>query len=277
MNKEGKFFNLIAYIYLTIAVLLVITPLYLLIVVSLKPLEDSVRNFFALPSSLYLENFKKVLSGDHYMNSVKNSDFVTVFPLAAVLMIVPRCAFAIARNMHRFYYKWLYRYIISSIFVPFAVIMIPVVILCSKLNIMNVPGLIIIYIAFSINQALFLFVGHIRNIPRDLDESAVIDGCGVSRLYFKIILPLCKPMIATVAVVNSLWYWNDFLLPVVLLNKSQRYFTLALYQYMFNDPQNYQFNLAFASYFLGMIPLVVLYLSASKYVVRGLTAGAIKG
>jgi raffinose/stachyose/melibiose transport system permease protein len=84
-------------------------------------------------------------------------------------------------------------------------------------------------------------------------------------------------MIATVAVVNSLWYWNDFLLPVVLLNKSQRYFTLALYQYMFNDPQNYQFNLAFASYFLGMIPLVVLYLSASKYVVRGLTAGAIKG
>jgi raffinose/stachyose/melibiose transport system permease protein len=277
MNREGKLFNVISYIYLTIAVLLVVTPLYLLLVVSFKPLEDSVRNFFAPPTSLYLENFKVVLSGDLYLNSVMNSVFVTVIPLAAIILIVPMCAFTIARNMHKTFYKWMYRYFISSIFVPFAVIMIPTVILCSKLNIMNVPGLIIVYIAFSINQALFLFVGHIRNIPRELDESAHIDGCSVPRLYFSIILPLCKPMIATVAVINSLWYWNDFLLPVVLLNKSQRYFTLALYQYMFNDPQNYQFNLAFASYFLGMIPLVVLYLSAQKYVVKGLTAGAIKG
>ena len=278
MRKEGKAVHAIAHLYLILGVLLVLFPLYLLLVVSFKPLAASAANFIAFPKALYLENFKKVLSLGLYVNSIKNSVIVVVVPLLFITTLVPMASFAIARNAKRKrYYRYLYRYVIASLFVPFNAIMIPIVILSSKLDMMNIPGLIVLYVSLSFSQGTFLFVGYIRSLPAELDESAYMDGCSVPRLFVSIIMPLCKPMIITIIILNSLWYWNDFMLPVVILNKSKYYQTLALFQYMFNDPYNFQYNLGFASYLMGMIPLLIVYLVAQKRVIGGLTSGALKG
>ena len=214
MRQEGKAVHAIGHLYLVLGVLLVLFPLYLLVVVSFKPLAASAANFIAFPTSLYLENFKKVLSLGLYVNSIKNSVIVVVVPLLFVTTLVPMVSFAIARNAkQKRYYRYLYRYVIASLFVPFNAIMIPIVILSSKLDMMNIPGLIILYVSLSFSQGTFLFVGYIRSLPAELDESAYMDGCSVPRLFASIIMPLCKPMIITIIILNSLWYWNDFMLP----------------------------------------------------------------
>ena len=278
MTREGRAVRGIAHVYLLLGVLLVMFPLYLLLVVSFKPLAESAANFIAFPKTLYLDNFKKVLGLGLYVNSIKNSVIVVVVPLLFVTTLVPMVSFAIARNAKRKrYYRYLYLYVIASLFVPFNAIMIPIVILSSKLDMMNIPGLIILYVSLSFSQGTFLFTSYIRSLPTELDESAYMDGCSVPRLFRSIIMPLCKPMIITVIILNSLWYWNDFMLPVVILNKSKYYQTLALFQYMFNDPYNFQYSLGFASYLMGMIPLLIVYLVAQKRVIGGLTSGAIKG
>ncbi len=278
MRKEGNAVHVIAHVYLILGVLLVMFPLYLLFAVSFKPLPASAANFLSFPTSLYLENFKGVFRTGLYLNSIKNSVAVVIVPLVFVTTLVPMVSFAIARNAKKKrYYRYLYRYVIASLFVPFNAIMIPIVILSSKLHIMNLWGLIILYVSLSFSQGTFLFVGYIRGLPLELDESAYMDGCSVPRLFFSIIMPLCKPMIITIVILNSLWYWNDFMLPIVILNKSKYYMTLALFQYMFNDPMNFQYNLGFASYLVGMIPLLIGYLVAQKSIVGGLTSGAIKG
>jgi raffinose/stachyose/melibiose transport system permease protein len=228
MRKEGKTVNAIAHVYLLLGVLLVLFPLYLLFAVSFKPLAASAANFLSFPRSLYLDNFKGVFKTGLYLNSIKNSVVVVTVPLVFVTTLVPMVSFAIARNSKKKrYYRILYLYIIASLFVPFNAIMIPIVILSSKLDMMNLWGLIVLYVSLSFSQGTFLFVGYIRSLPLELDESAYMDGCSVPRLFFSIIMPLCKPMIITIVILNSLWYWNDFMLPIVILNKSKYYQTLA--------------------------------------------------
>lgn len=120
-----------------------------------------------------------------------------------------------------------------GLFVPSQVVLLPVTKMMSKLNMLNHAGLIILYVAFSLTQGVFLFVNYIRGLPYEIGESAQIDGCSVFQTYVKIVLPLVKPMISTLLIMDTLWIWNDFMLPLLILNRSQAIWTLPLFQYNF--------------------------------------------
>lgn len=146
--------------------------------------------------------------------------------LFLIMVLIPMCSYAIARNMEKRYYKTMYFYLLAGIFVPFQVIMVPLVKYLAKLKLCNIPGLIIMCVTLASSQGVFLLVNYIRSVPRDLEEAAYIDGCGTVKAYVKIVLPMIKPILATIFVLNALWVWNDFQMPLLILNQSQDMWTL---------------------------------------------------
>ena len=142
--------------------------------------------------------------------------------------------------------------------------MLPVTKMMSKLNMLNHAGLIILYVAFSLTQGVFLFVNYIRGLPYEIEESAQIDGCSVFQTYVKIVLPLVKPMISTLLIMDTLWIWNDFMLPLLILNRSQAIWTLPLFQYNFKTEFCVNFTLAFTAYFLAMLRMLIIYCMGQK-------------
>jgi len=145
-----------------------------------------------------------------------------------------------------------------------------------KFGLLNSFGLILLYWTYTFKKGAFLFVGYLKSIPLELEEAAYIDGCSVFQTYIHIVFPLLKPMIATMIVIDGLWIWNDFLLPLLILNKEPTSWTLPLFQFQFKNQYSFDFNLAFASFLLGMLPMVLLYMAMQRYIIGGLTRGAIK-
>ena len=142
---------------------------------------------------------------------------------------------------------------------------------------MNLIGLIICYLSFALPQAVFLYTGYIRSVPLELEESAFIDGCSVAQTFFRIVYPLIMPMTATIIILNALWIWNDFLLPLLVLNKSSKIWTIPLFIFNFKSQYSFEANLAFAAFLLALVPIMILYAFMQKYIIDGLTKGALKG
>ena len=166
--------------------------------------------------------------------------------------------------------------IVLGMFVPFQVIMVPLVQFMGGLGLSNKFGLILLHVTYASMQAVFLLVNYIQNVPQDLEEAAYIDGCTTVQAYVKVVVPLLKPMTSTVLVLNALWIWNDFQMPLMILNKLPDTWTLPLFQYNFKSQYSFDYNMAFASYLIAMIPVLIAYICAQKHIVEGLTAGAVK-
>lgn len=142
---------------------------------------------------------------------------------------------------------------------------------------MHQGGLIVLYITYSLTQGVFLYQGYLRTvIPGEVEEAARIDGSGILTTYTRIIFPMMKPMTGTIIILNSLWIWNDFLMPLLVLNRSNAYWTLPLFQYNFKSQYAFEFNLAFATFVLSIAPIIVIYACFQKHIIAGLTSGAIK-
>ena len=165
---------------------------------------------------------------------------------------------------------------IFGIFIPFQVKMMPLVKMLSGLEMMNPTGLAILCISSSTCESVFLFVGYMGAIPIDMEEAAQIDGAGTFLTYRSIVFPLLKPMLATVLIKQGLWIWNDFMLPLITLNKTWENWTLTLFQYNFQTEYSINYSLTFATFTLSMLPLVVFYCFMQKAIIGGLTAGAVK-
>lgn len=276
-SKSDRFLRAISYIILFIGTIAILYPFYLTIITAFKTPAESSESFFSFPSSLYFGNFVSVFKKANYFMYFKNSAIVTIVSVVLILVIVPMCSFAISRNMERNkYYKFIYYYLLSGIFVPFQVIMVPLVLYLGKLNLNNISGLIIMHVTLASSQGVFLLVNYINSVPRDLEEAAYIDGCPTAKAYLLVVLPLIKPMVATILVLNTLWVWNDFQMPLLILNQSRDMWTLPLFQYNFKSQYTFDYNLAFASYLIAMIPVMIVYTSGQKYIVSGLTQGAVK-
>lgn len=269
--------KIIAYAFLICVALVVLFPIYVTFVTAFKTTEESTKNFFSLPGSFYLENFKEVMSDEHFTDYVTNSLMITIVSVGIIAVMIPMVSYAIAREAKKHvYFKVIYVLILLSMFAPFQALMIPLTQLCSKLGIMNQFGLILIYLGFSLGQGVFLFYGYYSSIPLELEEAATIDGCTTTQTFFKIVFPLAKPMTVTVIILNTLWIWNDFLLPLLILNKSADMWTLPLYQYNFKSAYTFNYNLAFASFLFSIVPMIIMYIALQKNIIEGLTAGAVK-
>ena len=277
IRKGGLGWTILRDLLLAAGLILILCPLYLVVINSFKSLEEAGRNFFALPSSFYLENFKNLFTGNNYWGYVKNSFIISVVSICLILLLVPSVSYAIARNYNRKYYKGIYFYLLMELFIPSQVIMLPVTKLMTNLNLLNRQGLIMLYAAFSLTQGVFLFVNYIRGLPFEVEESAYIDGCNVFQSYVKIVLPLVKPMIATILIMDLLWIWNDFMLPLLILNRSRDIWTLPLFQYNFKTEYSFDYTMAFTAYLMSMLPMLIVYCLGQKNIIKGLTAGSVKG
>ncbi|MGT2959175.1 sugar ABC transporter permease [Streptococcus bovimastitidis] len=274
-NKKQS--NWWVYLILFAGIMLMIIPLIVTIVSSFKPTAEITGNFFGLPKEFTLDNYQRLFQ-DGISQYFFNSSLLTVVGVGLIVVIVPMAAFSIARHMKRSKaFAIMYIFLIIGIFVPFQVIMLPMTKLMSVLDLNNHVGLILLYLAYAIPQTLFLYVGYIKAIvPEDMDEAAAIDGCDKFTMYWKIIFPLLKPMHATVLIINALWIWNDFLLPLLVLNKDQNLWTLPLFQYNYQGMYFSDYGPSFASYVVGIIPILIVYLIFQKNIISGMTSGAVK-
>ncbi|MGO2083025.1 carbohydrate ABC transporter permease [Vagococcus sp.] len=274
MKQKAKWIH---YLLLIVGFILIFIPLYLTVINSFKETQQITGHFFGLPHPFTSDNFTRLIHDGigHYFF---NSTLITVVSIALIMLVVPMAAFSIARNMsQKKAFALMYSFLLLGIFVPFQVIMIPITSMMTKLGLSNISGLIILYLAYAIPQTLFLYVGYIKTaIPIELDEAAEIDGSGRFRLYFQIIFPLMKPMHATTLIINALWIWNDFLLPLLILNKDNSNWTLPLFQYNYQGQYFSDFGPSFASYVVGIVVILIVYLVFQKNIISGMTNGSVK-
>ena len=217
MKKEEKINYFWKYVLLTVGGILILIPLMVTVFSSFKKTKDIMNHFFAFPNPITLDNYKRLLA-DGVGGYFWNSTVITVLSVLVVMLFIPAAAYSIARNMsRRKAFNIMYSLLILGIFVPFQVIMIPITVMMSKLGLANMWGLIILYLTYAIPQTLFLYVGYIKlSVPDSLDEAAEIDGADKLTTYRKIIFPMLKPMHATTLIINALWFWNDFMLPLLI-------------------------------------------------------------
>lgn len=257
------------------AVLFIAGPLYLTLVIALKDPSDMV-NVLAWPKAIRWENFSDAWRMTDYPQKFKNTLFITVVNLIFTIITNSAAAYAICRNRKKSkFFNLLYYYFISAMFIPFNVLMLPLVKQASFFHIDNVIGITFLYIVFGLPMNTFLYTGFIKSLPESLDEAATLDGANPWQVFTRVIFPIMKPMHATVAILSFMWTWNDFLMPLVLLS-DQKYQTLQLSQYVFQGQFNTQYNLAFASYLLVLIPVLIVYVLCQKQIIAGVTTGAVK-
>lgn len=206
----------------------------------------------------------------------RNTLFITVVNLIFTILTNSLAAYAISRNRERSkFFNILYYYFISAMFIPFNVLMLPLVKQADMFNLDNVIGITFLYIIFGLPMNVFLYCGFIKKIPESLDEAAKIDGASPFKVFYYVIFPMLKPMHATVAILSFMWTWNDFLMPLILLSDESQQ-TLQLSQYVFQGQFSTQYNLAFASYLLVLIPVLIIYVLFQKWIIAGVTEGAVK-
>lgn len=197
---------------------------------------------------------------------------ITVFGTLGILLTSAMCAYALSRSDTKV--SWLlYIFFSFSLVIPFQIIMVPIGVLATDLHLMNTHGIIIMYWGVGCPTAIFMIHGFVKSIPKELEESAAIDGAGKFYIFFVIILPLLKTILATVAVIDALWLWNDFLLPLIVIQEG----TIQLAQMRFNGQFMKEYAPMCASLTISSIPIILFYLSLQKYIIKGIAAGAVKG
>lgn len=272
-----KTIRVFVYAALLFGLFLIAVPFYLSMVSSLKTQAELSRNFFGLPIEATFENYKAIVEKGDFIPALSNSFFITIVSLCGFAILLPMASYPIARRMGSSkFYMGLYFYMLASIFIPFQVKMIPIVKLMNGIGIANKYGLILLYLAGSTGEGMFLMTGYLASVPRDMEEAAYIDGATTRQIFTKIMIPIMKPIIATVLIKNSLWVWNDFMMPSMVLRlRTDR--TLPLFQYAFQGEYATNYPLVFAAFVMAMVPIMLFYFVMQKNIIDGMMSGAVKG
>lgn len=260
---------------LVVLALTIFVPLYFTVITALKTPDQLGGSGFALPTEVRWANFADAWTLTNFPRAALNSALITVSAVVLTLLTNSMVAYAIARNMHRRFFKGLFFYFISALFVPFPILMLPVAKQTAALGLDNPAGLVLLYVVYGLSFNIFIFTAYIRSIPVELEEAARMDGAGTWGVFWRVVFPLLTPMNATVGILTCLWAWNDFLLPLIIVSDPQQA-TLPLVQYVFQSQFQTNYTVAFASYLMAMAPLLVVYVFAQRWVISGVTRGAVK-
>ncbi|WP_130607504.1 carbohydrate ABC transporter permease [Cohnella abietis] len=268
--------RMFVFIAVSIAALIFLFPLYVALLMALKSAKQTFESFYALPPSLDLANFVHAWDTSKFPTAFLNSVIVTTISVALILIVSALSGYAIARG-NKPLYSFFFLLFLSGMMVPFQVTMLPLYQLGKSLGLLNNHwGMMLIYGGFGVQSGVLFFTGFVRGISREIEEAARIDGCSTPGIFVRIIMPLLKPVTATVLVLNALYIWNDFLLPLLYLQKKE-YRTIPLQQYFFFGQYSSDLNLAFAYAVMGLIPIIIFFLFMQRFIVKGIAAGAIKG
>ena len=280
MKSRAKRSNIILTIVLVLGCITVLFPLYMAVIIAFKSpseMTNDVAGALSFPSSWSLDNFKEAMKVTNFWHTLGNSVLITGITIVLSLVIHSMTGYAVGRSMARKKgFKFVYFYIVSGMFVPFAILMMPLVKETSIMGLDNRIGVILLYVVFYMPMNVMLYSGYLKNVPVALEEAADIDGASAWKTYWTIIFPMMKPMHATVAVLTALGTWNDVMTPLVIMSGSEGT-TLPLAQLNFQTQFGTNYNLAFASYLLALIPILIFYILCQKQIIGGIANGAVKG
>lgn len=256
---------------------LYIYPVFLMFSNSFKSFKEVLTNVIALPSRLETANYAYVIEKMNYVRLFFNNVVITAVGIAGIVFFASLTAYILARRTTKFT-RFAYMFCIIPMLVPFQTIMITLVKVMKTLHLSDsLLGLGFQYWGFGIPMAVFIYMGFIRTIPRAIDESAVIDGATTFGTYARIMFPLLKPVTATVMVLDVMWIWNDFLLPMLMVNSSPDTKTLTLAAYTFVGQYNTQWQYAMTAMVLALLPSILFFIFMQKHIIKGVVAGAVKG
>ena len=274
MNKKQlKFLSVIVKLAMT---LLVISPFYIALIYSVKSKQEMVTDRLAFPKTIHWDNFTRAIETSNFGLALKNSLVTTVLAVIFITLICTMASYIIARKNNRFY-NLIYYLFVGAMIIPFQSIMTPLYIDMTRWKLLNtLHGFIFAKIGFQIAFTVLLVSGFVKSIPKELEEAASIDGAGMYSVFFQIVFPLMKPIVLTSIVLNALNVWNDFQMSLTLLQQKQVR-NIPLTQYFFFGENSIELGLAFALFILSVIPILALYLALQKYIIGGITQGAVKG
>lgn len=264
------------YIFLTVLAVLIVVPFLWVIVTSLKTKDQFMMNPMGLPVPAHFENYAEAWRTINIPNLFKNSLLISSVSVAFSLALVSVASFVLARFTFKVN-RWIYNFFLMGMMIPLNAAIIPLFLSIKDLGLSNTYlGVILPYASFQIPIGIFLVTNYMKTIPMDLEEAAVMDGCGILQLFGKIILPLSKPVFATFSIISFMGIWNDFLFALVMLT-GEKYQTVPLGLAAFRGQYDTNTTVMLAATVICMIPTLVVYVILRDNIVKGMTAGAVKG
>ena len=280
MKQKRKVSNIIWITVLTVASLLWIYPIVMILFNSLKKeTAISTSTAFTLPTAdtfAGISNYVSSLTSQGFLKSLGYSALITVTSVAAILICCSMCAWCITR-LNGVVSKIIYYMCVLSMVIPFQMVMFTLSGTADSLHLNTPWGIVIVYLGFGAGLAVFMFTGFVKSIPVEVEEAAMIDGCSPLRTFFCVVVPMMKPTFISVGILEAMWIWNDFLLPYLVLDIKEFKTISIVIQYMKGSYGRVDMGAIMACLIMAIIPVVVFYLCAQKYIVKGVAAGAVKG
>lgn len=278
-DMMDKKVNTPAMVLLILGLSTIIFPLYLTVVIAFKQpseMTNSISGILSLPKVWSLDNFREAMRITNFWHSLRNSLLISLLTVGLSIAVHSLMGYALGRNKaHSKFYSFVYLFIVSGMFVPFAILMMPIAKQTAELGLANWFGVVVLYVVFYMPMNVLLYSGYLVNIPMALEEAAKVDGASTWRTYWTILFPIMRPMHATVAVLTALAVWNDVMTPLIVMGGSGQN-TLPLAQLNFQSQFGTNYNLAFASYLLSLIPILIFYIVCQKQILNGVVNGAVK-
>lgn len=279
MGKKKEKSNGILTVIFTIISIIYLMPIALVVINSFKKKAYISRYPFKIPTE------KMFVGLDNYINGIKKTGFVeafgwtlfiTVASVAVILLCTSMCAWYISRVKNAVT-KTIYYLCLFSMIVPFQMVMFPLSKIADLLKLTTPWGLVVVYLGFGAGLSVFMFTGFVKSIPLEIEEAAMIDGCTPIHTFFDVVLPIMKPTCVTVAILQAMWIWNDYLLPYLILDMT-RFKTISIaIQYLRGGYGSIDMGAMMGVLVLAIIPIVAFYLACQKYIIEGVVAGAVKG
>jgi len=280
MKAKENIAKIIVFIVLCILAVLWIYPVFMILINSLKgDTFISTNTVFQLPdakSFIGLENYKNALSSKGFAAAFGYSLVITVTSDVLILIGTSMCAWYITR-VHGMLSKVCYALFVFSMVVPFQMLMFTLSSTADRLDLDTPFNICIIYLGFGAGLAVFMFTGFMKSIPLEIEEAAMIDGCNPIQTFFQIVLPILKPTLISVAILETMWLWNDYLLPYLVLDR-KKYMTIPiLIQYFRGSYGHVEMGPMMACIMMTVLPIIIMYICLQKYIIKGVIAGAVKG
>lgn len=266
------------YVVLTALAVLTLAPVAFLLINSFKSQSEIVASPMALPHTWDISYISRAAAEISFFKALGITFIVTVLSVALIVLASSLAGWAVARAKTRTSSLMLYMFT-AAMLIPFQAVMYPLLSFFESIGLKNMAGLIIMYGGFGLSLSVFLYHGFVKSIPPSIEEAALIDGAGMLKTFFTVVFPLMKSTTATVIILNSMWIWNDYLLPFLVIgNASSRTLTLELYFAKMTSGQfGNPWELIFPAVFVSIIPIIIVFLLLQKHIVRGVSDGAVKG
>jgi raffinose/stachyose/melibiose transport system permease protein len=275
VKKKDVLITIILTFIMVIAAFITLSPIILAVINSFKTNGEIYTNILTLPEKWQFENYTRAFLKTNYLRSLMNTVFLVCLSIAGIVLAASLAGYKLARTKTSFS-KVIFTIFILSMLIPFHSIMIGLVKVSHDLHLQgSLIGLSIMYVGIGSPMAVFLYHGFTKNIPKEVEEAARIDGCNEVQLFFYVVFPILRPITATIIILNALWIWNDFLLPLLMITEKSKYTLILSTKMLFGQYAN-DWSKILAILILALLPVIIVYVFMQKHIIKGVSDGAIK-